>query len=95
MLESVFDKVAGLIKNRLQHRYFPVNIVKFLGTAFSGTPVKATLKKFTKFTGKCPCQCFFFIMLQAYDTKTQVLSSEFSEMFLNNLFCRALVNDYP
>ena len=35
MLASLFNKVAGLqvwifIKKRLQHRYFPVNIAKFL-----------------------------------------------------------------
>ena len=39
MLESLFDKVAGLkvcnfIKKRLQHRCFPVNIAKFLRTVF-------------------------------------------------------------
>ena len=37
-LESLFNKVAGIkaysfIKKRLQHRYFPVNIAKFLRTA--------------------------------------------------------------
>ena len=37
VLESVFNKVAGLkaynfIKNRLQHRCFPVNIAKILRT---------------------------------------------------------------
>ena len=36
-LESLFNKVAGLMtwnlpKKRLQHRGFPVNITKFLGT---------------------------------------------------------------
>ena len=40
VLESLFKKVAGLearksIKERLQHRCFPVNIAKFLRTAFS------------------------------------------------------------
>ena len=35
MLESLFNKVAGLkacnfIKKRFQHRCFPVNILKFL-----------------------------------------------------------------
>ena len=40
MLESPFNKVAGLrpatlLKRRLQHRYFPVNFVKFLRTPFS------------------------------------------------------------
>ena len=40
MLESVFNKVAGLqacnfIKKRLQHRCFPVKFVKFLRTPFS------------------------------------------------------------
>ena len=35
MLESLFNKVAGLfIKNRPQHRCFSVNIVKFLRAAF-------------------------------------------------------------
>ena len=39
MLESYFNKVAALqaynfIKERLQHRCFPVNIAKFLRTAF-------------------------------------------------------------
>ena len=31
VLESLFNKVAGL-KKRLQHKCFPVNIVKFLKT---------------------------------------------------------------
>ena len=40
MLESLFQKVAGLetrksIKKRLKHRCFPVNIAKSLRTAFS------------------------------------------------------------
>ena len=36
MLESLFNKVAEIfeIQNRLQHTYFPVNIAKFLRTAF-------------------------------------------------------------
>ena len=39
MLESLFNKGPGLrayifIKKRLQHRHFPVNITKFLRTAF-------------------------------------------------------------
>ena len=37
MLESLLNKVAGLqtfINKRLQHRCFPLNIVKFLRTAF-------------------------------------------------------------
>ena len=39
MLESIFDEVAGLkicnfIKKGLQHKCFPVNIAKFLRTAF-------------------------------------------------------------
>ena len=32
LLESFFNKVVGLIKTRLQHRCFPVNIAKFPGT---------------------------------------------------------------
>ena len=39
MLESLFNKVAGLkacgfIKERLQHKSFPVNFHKFLKTSF-------------------------------------------------------------
>ena len=36
MLESLFNKTAlkFFIEKRLQHMYFPVNIVKFLGVAF-------------------------------------------------------------
>ena len=39
MLEGLFKKVAGRearksIKKRLENRYFPVNIAKFLRTAF-------------------------------------------------------------
>ena len=38
MLESLFNNVAGFqawnfVKKRLQHRYFPVNVTKFLRTA--------------------------------------------------------------
>ena len=47
MLESLFKKVADLeahksIKRRLQHRCFPVNIAKFLKTAFSKELVAAS-----------------------------------------------------
>ena len=39
VLKSLFNKVAGIqaynsIKKKLQHRCFPVNIAKFLRTAF-------------------------------------------------------------
>ena len=39
MLESLFNKVAGLkvykfIKKKLQRNYFPVNIAKFFRTGF-------------------------------------------------------------
>ena len=39
MLESLYNKVAGLqsyefIKKRLQRKYFPVNLVKFLKPPF-------------------------------------------------------------
>ena len=39
-MEFLFNKVAGprlatLLKKRLQHRCFPVNIIKLLRTAFS------------------------------------------------------------
>ena len=33
-MESLFNKVADFIKNRLQHRYFPVNIANVLTTVF-------------------------------------------------------------
>ena len=40
VLESLFNKISGLkvcnfIRKKLQHRCFPVNIAKFLRTAFS------------------------------------------------------------
>ena len=45
VLESFFNKVADLqanfIKKKLQHRCFPVNIAKFLRTAFYRTPTVA------------------------------------------------------
>ena len=39
VLKSLFNKVAGIqacnsVKKKLQHRCFPVNIAKFLRTAF-------------------------------------------------------------
>ena len=45
--EFLFNKVAGLqaynsIKKRLQHRCFPVNIAKYLRTAFDRAPLVAT-----------------------------------------------------
>ena len=33
------------LKKRLQHRYFPVNIVTFLTTAFYGTPLATSVFK--------------------------------------------------
>ena len=44
MLESLFNKVAGLkawnvIKKRLLHRWFPVNIATFLRTLIKSIPV--------------------------------------------------------
>ena len=50
-----FNKVAGpspanLLKNRLQHRCFPVNIEKFLRTAFYRTPPMAA-SEFAPFLG--------------------------------------------
>ena len=46
MLEYLFNKVVGLkachfIKKRLQHRYFPVKLTKFLRKLFYGTPLVA------------------------------------------------------
>ena len=48
MLESVFNKVAGLqacnfIKKRLQHGCFPVKFVKFLRTPFSDNTSRGCL----------------------------------------------------
>ena len=34
MLESHFNKVVDLLKTRIQHWYFPVNIAEFLKTIF-------------------------------------------------------------
>ena len=47
MLESLFRKVAGLmpttlLKTRLQHWCFPVNIVKILRIAFSTSLMAAS-----------------------------------------------------
>ena len=47
VLESLFNNVTGLktsniIKKKLQHRYFPENIVKFLKTFFYRKPLAAT-----------------------------------------------------
>ena len=59
MLKSLFDKVAVLkaynfIKKRLLLRCFPMNIAKFLRTAFYGKPLMAAsgfLKKLAE--NKC------------------------------------------
>ena len=40
MLESLFNKVTGFIKKRLQHSFFPVNIAKFLRSSLK-TPLMA------------------------------------------------------
>ena len=53
VLKSLFNKVAGIqaynsIKKKLQHRCFPVNIAKFLRTAF-----------FTEQLRCCFCKYFF------------------------------------
>ena len=50
---SLFNKVAGLqtcnfIKKRLQDSCFPVNVAKFLRTAFHGTTPVAASAKFDK-----------------------------------------------
>ena len=49
MLESLFNKVAGLkacnfIKNELQHKCFPVNFRKFLKTPLQNTSGGCFLK---------------------------------------------------
>ena len=44
MLESLFNKglqACNFLKDRLRHRYFPVNISKFLRTTFYRTPLVA------------------------------------------------------
>ena len=55
MLESLFNKVAGLqccnfIKKRLQHRCFPVNIAKFLRTAILNNICERQLLYLTDFS---------------------------------------------
>ena len=55
-----------VIKKRLQLRFFPMNIAKFLRTAFFRSSHqrcsfrKVVLRNFAKFTGKHLCQSFFF-----------------------------------
>ena len=44
MLESLFNKFSGLkgsnlLKIRIQHKYFPVNIAKFSNSFFNRTPL--------------------------------------------------------
>ena len=34
LCQSLFNKVAGLLKTRIEHRCFPVNFAKFLRTPF-------------------------------------------------------------
>ena len=56
MLESLFNKVAGIeacnvIKKRLQHRYFSMNIAKFLGTPILKNICERMLLKITGYTG--------------------------------------------
>ena len=34
LCQSLFNKVAGLLKRRIEHRCFPVNFAKFLRTPF-------------------------------------------------------------
>ena len=57
MLESLFNKVIGLqtcnfIKRSLQHKCFPVNMVKSLRTAFFIKHLRWLLLIFVKFTGE-------------------------------------------
>ena len=68
MLKSLFNKVAGLkpcnfIKKELQHMYFPVNIAKFLRTAFfyRTALVTASVRKQNKMVTKWkPLQIIFY-----------------------------------
>ena len=58
MLESLFSEVAelkvcNLIKKRLQHRCFPVNIVKFLRTPFSTEHLRWLLLYVSNSSKKC------------------------------------------
>ena len=57
MSECIFNKVANLracniIKKRLQDRYFPVNTVKFLRTAFYRTSPLAASEEYLLATNK-------------------------------------------
>ena len=56
MLESLFNKVADIeacnvIKKRLQHRCFSMNIAKFLGTPILKNICERMLLKITRYTG--------------------------------------------
>ena len=67
VLESSFDKVAGLkaynfIKKGLEHRFFPVNIAKFLREPFWKTSANG---------------CFWMYLYLWYDTKMKFLINGF------------------
>ena len=84
VLESHFHKVTGLtcnfIKNKLQHRCFPVNIVKFLRTVFlqktSGGGLSWSIKSFN----------FTNIPDVYYENNSVILMIFLRTYFQNNLF---------
>ena len=81
-------QVCTFIKNRLQHRCFPVNIVKFLRATFfiehlwwlltkSSVSKKPVLKNFENFTGRHRVGLYFSIKLkevgiQIYEKETPI-----------------------
>ena len=69
LLESLFKKSTGLqvtnfIKKRFQHRCFPVNIVKFLRTAFFKDIIEGLFLAILSYLGKAifqlPNNAFYF-----------------------------------
>ena len=83
VLESLFNKVADLkawnsIKKRLQYRYFPVNIVKFLGTAFSWNTSGG-------------CFCTFITLLRQCKVMRKKLCTQ---LFLRQITLRKSANEW-
>ena len=87
-----------VIKKRLQLRFFPMNIAKFLRTAFFRSSHqrcsfrKVVLRNFAKFTGKHLCQSFFFNKVAGLLEKklAQVSSVKFCEISKNISFTEHL-----
>ena len=83
MLESLFIRAAGLktcnfIKNRLKHRCFPVNIVKFLRTPI----LKNICKRLVLEKGK-------ILVSQNVNENTHARNGVIFYSYVNVLFCSA------